>query len=95
MAKQLVTNEQISRIVLDCLREGRSVEIDGLGVFALGDAGQFRFDARNGLRVFLAYVEEDKAQVIYGDLRGAGECGLFPVDGQEAFARRAELAPRH
>ena len=74
MAKQPVTNEQISRIVLDCLREGRSVEIDGLGVFALGGSGEFRFEPRNGLRVFLAYVEEDKAQVmdIYEALEDAG-----------------------
>ena len=64
MPKQLVTIEQISRIVLDCLREGRSVEIDGLCVFDLGESGEFRFEPRNGRRVFLAYVEEDKAQVM-------------------------------
>ena len=74
MAKQLVTNEQVSRIVLDCLREGRSVQIDGLGVFDLCESGEFRFEPRNGLRVFLAYVEEDKAHVIeiYEALEEAG-----------------------
>jgi len=46
-----------------CLEEGKSVEIDGLGVFRQGAKGGFEFVARSRPKVFLGYVEEDRALV--------------------------------
>ena len=58
-----MTSGDIARIVRECLEEGSSVEIDGLGAFRPTPAGGFEFIARMRPRVFLAYVEEDLAQV--------------------------------
>lgn len=70
----MVTGEHISQIVLDCLLEGRIVEIDGLGVFKRGANGNFRFEPQTALRVFLAYVDEDAGRVteLYEALENSG-----------------------
>jgi hypothetical protein len=57
--------DQVADVVLRSLAAGESVEIDGLGVFH-PDAGRiFRFEPRRLPRVFLAYVEEDRAPVLH------------------------------
>ncbi len=62
--KQPVTIDQISEIILECLRVGRRVEIDGIGVFRNNNAGCFRFQPQSTPRIFLAYVDEDADQVL-------------------------------
>lgn len=52
---------QVARIVRQCLAEGASVEIDGLGTFLPDAQHGFRFLARNSPKVFVAYVQEDAA----------------------------------
>ncbi len=70
----MVTGEHISQVVLDCLQEGRSVKIDGLGVFKRGSNGSFRFEPQTALKVFLAYVDEDAGKVmeLYDALEDSG-----------------------
>ncbi|HWB98253.1 MAG TPA: toll/interleukin-1 receptor domain-containing protein [Bryobacteraceae bacterium] len=50
---------QVAHILRQCLRDGRRVEIDGLGVFLPDRRCGFRFLARTQPKVFLAYVQED------------------------------------
>jgi hypothetical protein len=52
--------EQIARVLRQCLEEGGSIEIDGLGMFRRGDGG-YEFCPASGPRVFIAYVQEDAA----------------------------------
>lgn len=56
------------------LREGATVEIDGLGHFQLDPAGNVIFQAGNRIQVFLAYAEEDRPVVrkLYAALLQAG-----------------------
>ena len=57
----LQSSAQVARLVRQCLAEGASVEIDGLGTF-LPDADRgFRFLPRHRPKVFVAYVQEDTA----------------------------------
>lgn len=53
----------MARIVRECLEEGKSVTIDGLGAFHPDGNRGYRFVARSARSVFLAYVQEDAAQV--------------------------------
>lgn len=53
--------EQLARILRQCLREGRSVEIDGLGVFRPSSHDGYQFLAQTEAKVFVAYVQEDRA----------------------------------
>ena len=46
-------------MVRQCLAEGISVEIDGLGTFLPDPRRGFRFQPRNRPKVFVAYVQED------------------------------------
>jgi hypothetical protein len=55
--------DRVARIVKECLAEGVQVEIDGVGTFLPKGRGGLRFVAQNRPRVFMAYVEEDAAQV--------------------------------
>ena len=66
--------EQIAGIVLKGLLAGKSVEIDGLGVFHPDAAQYFRFEPRRAPQVFVAYVIEDwrLAERLYDDLEAAG-----------------------
>jgi hypothetical protein len=52
--------EQVAGLVRRYLEEGKSVEIDGLGVFRRQGRG-YRFVARATPKIFLGYVEEDGA----------------------------------
>ncbi len=56
------------------LREGATIDIDGLGQFQLDPAGNVVFQASNGIQVFLAYAEEDRPVVrkLYAALQQAG-----------------------
>lgn len=51
----------LARLVRQCLQEGASVEIDGLGTFLPDNNGGFQFLPRNRPKVFVAYVQEDAA----------------------------------
>lgn len=64
----------LAGLLLRCLREGRSVEIERLGTFRPGRDGHFEFVANRKAGVFIAYVEEDRewAERLYEALRGAG-----------------------
>ncbi len=65
---------RLGRVVQRCLNEGTVVEIDGLGVFRPLGQGKFGFEAETAPKVFLAYVEEDLAQVkkLFDSLEAAG-----------------------
>ena len=66
--------EQIATIILNCLKEGKPVEIEGFGTFHPDAQGGFRFAALDTPRVFVAYASEDyqKAEAIYDALLAAG-----------------------
>ena len=53
------SRHQIAQIVKQCLEEGKTVEIDGLGTFRPSAGCGFRFWPCNLPKVFLAYVQED------------------------------------
>jgi hypothetical protein len=65
---------QVARIVLRGLTEGKTVEIDGLGVFHPDAIEGFRFEPRALPQVFIAYVKEDEALAgrLYRELEAAG-----------------------
>lgn len=56
------------------LRDGAAIEIDGLGDFQLNSSNQVIFQPSGRIRVFLAYAEEDRAEVkrLYSALHKAG-----------------------
>ena len=68
------TTERVAQIVRQCLAEGKTVEIDGLGVFVPDQRRGFRFEASNTPQVFIAYVQEDApiAARLYTALAKAG-----------------------
>ena len=70
----LTSSEEVARLVLECLDEGKTVEIDGLGRFRRTADGRIVFTAEKRPRVFLAYVTEDYPRILrlYHDLRAAG-----------------------
>jgi hypothetical protein len=55
------SSELLARTVQECLTEGASVEIDGLGTFIPDARDGFLFQPRNRPQVFIAYVQEDAA----------------------------------
>lgn len=65
---------KIGRFLRQCLEEGKSVEIDGLGVFRMTPDGTYGFDALQLPRIFLAYVREDlkSSQRLYDNLAAEG-----------------------
>ncbi len=56
------------------LRDGASIEIDGLGSFKLDSSNRVVFEPTGRIRVFLAYAEEDHADVkrLFTALQNAG-----------------------
>jgi hypothetical protein len=52
--------EQVAQVVISSIAAGRAVEIDGLGTFHPDPERFFRFEARKGAQVFIAYVVEDR-----------------------------------
>lgn len=51
--------QQVARIVRECLEEGKTVVIDGLGAFRPCGKHGYRFLPRTVPTVFVAYVQED------------------------------------
>src|SRR4051812_7690575 len=66
--------QQVARIVLRSLAAGKTVEIDGLGIFRPDRVEGFRFEPRARPQVFVAYVKEDEALAarLYRELDAAG-----------------------
>lgn len=66
--------EQAAALILKCLRSGKSVEIEGFGVFEPKGKDQFEFRGFQAPRVFIAYAMEDAKAVdrLYDALREAG-----------------------
>lgn len=64
----------LSRLLRQCLREGRSVYVERLGTFRPTRDGGFAFEGDSKPRVFLAYAAEDAARVepLYDHLERAG-----------------------
>jgi len=64
---------QVARIVLNGVGAGKTVEIDGLGVFYPDGPRGFRFEPRALPQVFIAYGKEDQALAsrLYEDLNRA------------------------
>lgn len=58
--ERLVVGKRVGRIIRQCLDEGRTLEIDGLGTFKR-KKGVYQFVANRQTRVFIAYVQEDYA----------------------------------
>ncbi|HTT61420.1 MAG TPA: toll/interleukin-1 receptor domain-containing protein [Bryobacteraceae bacterium] len=73
-SNNLRSSAQVARLVRQCLAEGASVEIDGLGTFLPDVRRGFRFQPRNRPKVFVAYVQEDAAAAgrLYEDLEASG-----------------------
>jgi hypothetical protein len=65
---------RIARIIRDALREGHVVDIEGFGTFRPAKDGGFDFAREMRPRIFIAYVEEDLADVqrLYRALNDAG-----------------------
>ena len=65
---------QVARIVLRGIATGKTVEIDGLGVFYPDARRGFRFEPRALPQVFIAYCKEDAllANRLFEDLNRAG-----------------------
>jgi hypothetical protein len=66
--------QQVARIVLRGVAEGKTVEIDGLGIFYPDLRRGFRFVPRALPQVFIAYGKEDEplARRLYDDLNREG-----------------------
>jgi hypothetical protein len=64
----------VARIVLRGVGAGKSVEIDGLGIFYPDARRGFRFEPRAMPQAFIAYGKEDEelARRLYEDLNRAG-----------------------
>ncbi|MGA8029311.1 MAG: toll/interleukin-1 receptor domain-containing protein [Bryobacteraceae bacterium] len=62
------------KLINRCLCEGFAIEIDGLGRFDLDSKNQVMFEPSGRVRIFLAYADEDQADVkkLYQELHKAG-----------------------
>ena len=67
------SSAQVAHLVLRYLEEGKSVDIDGLGIFRR-EGGCYKFTPRSRPRIFLAYVAEDRAMAdrLFEDLEAKG-----------------------
>jgi hypothetical protein len=78
--------EQVARIVRECLEEGKTVVIDGLGAFRPHGKRGYRFLPRTVPTVFLAYVQEDS--------KAAGRlCDALEAQGFDPWFDRRKLLP--
>jgi hypothetical protein len=64
----------VGEVMMQCIKEGIDIELDGLGVFRRGENGAIAFEPTNAPRVFIAYVAEDFALAmrLYQGLEAAG-----------------------
>lgn len=74
MSKGRLTIDGLGEMVRRSIAEGKSVEIDGLGVFMPDAKHGFRFEALGQPQVFLAYATEDAVQAdrLFDELCDAG-----------------------
>lgn len=91
----------LSQLIERCLRDGRTIEIDGMGTFQFNEEDEIVFAPSGRDRVFLAYAQEDRAMVrkLYQALRKAGfdpwmdQQNLIPGQNwPRAIERAIELA---
>jgi hypothetical protein len=82
----LSSARQVARMVRECLEEGKTVEIDGLGAFRPRGKSGYRFVARSAPSVFLAYVQED-AHVV------EQLCDALETQGFDPWIDRRKLLP--
>jgi hypothetical protein len=70
----LQSSVEVGRLVRQCLAEGATVQIDGLGTFMPDSHRGFRFLPRNRPQVFVAYVKEDAlaAERLFEALEASG-----------------------
>jgi hypothetical protein len=68
------SSAQLAGVIRQCLAEGATVEIDGLGAFLPDSKSGFRFVPRNRPQVFVAYVKEDteEAERLFEALEASG-----------------------
>ena len=78
--------EQVARIVRECLEEGKTVVIDGLGAFHPSGKRGYRFLPRTVPRVFIAYVQEDSRAA-------ARLCDALEAQGFDPWFDRRKLLP--
>ncbi len=73
MVTNMVRGKAVTDLIARCLKEGSSIEIDGLGKFELQNEDVV-FKPSNRIRVFLAYAQEDRrmVQMLYDELQNAG-----------------------
>jgi hypothetical protein len=57
-------NHLLSEVVKDCIREGLTIELDGLGTFHSDESQKVVFEPTTAPRVFVAYVVEDAERVM-------------------------------
>jgi hypothetical protein len=71
---QTLRGKALVGLIKRYLREGAAIEVDGLGSFQLNANDCVVFEPNGRIRVFLAYAEEDHAEVtkLYYGLRQAG-----------------------
>jgi hypothetical protein len=65
---------QVTALLVRLIREGRPVEVEGLGTFRLGQSGTVEFVADTRPRVFIAYADENyrDAERLFEDLTQQG-----------------------
>ena len=76
----------VARLVRQCLEEGKTVIIDGLGVFRPHGKRGYRFVAHRSPKVFVAYVLEDAAAV-------DRLCDQLKENGFDAWVDHRRLLP--
>lgn len=69
-----VRGKALLQLIDQHLRDGASIEIDGLGNFTLDSSNSVAFEPNGRARVFLAYAEEDRPHVkrLFAALQKAG-----------------------
>ncbi len=69
-----LSKRTLFKLIERCLREDPAIDIDGFGSFQLDDRNHVVFEPSERIRVFLAYADEDRAQVkkLYTELQKAG-----------------------
>jgi len=77
---------KVARIVRECLDEGKTVVIDGLGSFRPQGKRGYRFVGRAAPSVFLAYVQEDARPV-------ERLCDALEAQGFDTWIDRRKLLP--
>jgi hypothetical protein len=82
----LSSARQVARIVRECLEEGKTVVIDGLGSFRPQGKRGYRFVERAAPSVFLAYVQEDGRTV-------ERLCDALEAHGFDPWIDRRKLLP--